>query len=120
VFVSAYLLLLATFGLVWLLAYLREVTFARPADAWLGRIFRGIGLCAAASIGVGWSLILGPPIATAFGGHGVTVAPDVTYVMVEMARPQSGAPVASCSASLRRDEYGGASNAPHGVAEWRA
>jgi hypothetical protein len=83
VFVSAYLLLLATIGLVWLLAYLREATFASTGAA-LGRVFWGTGLCAAASLAVGWSLILGPPIATAFGGKGVTLDPRVTYVLVEM------------------------------------
>jgi len=84
VFVSAYLLLLATFGLVWLLAYLRDATFAASTGAWSGRVFLGAGICGAASLAVGWSVVLGPPIATAFGGHEVTLAPNVTYVLVEM------------------------------------
>jgi hypothetical protein len=84
VFVSAYLLLLGTFGLIWLLAYLREVAFAGPNDAWLARLFWGSGICAAASLAVGWSLVLGVAMSTAFGGHSVTLAPNVTYVLVEV------------------------------------
>lgn len=84
VFVSVYLLLLATFALVWLLAYLRDLAFTAPAGAWLGRLFWGTGLCAAASLAVGWSLVLGPSIATAYGGKGVNLAPNVAYVLVEM------------------------------------
>lgn len=84
VFVSAYLLLLATFGLVWLLAYLREIGFAAAGRNWVARLFWGTGLCAAASLAVGWSLMLGVAMSTAFGGHSVTLAPNVTYVLVEM------------------------------------
>jgi hypothetical protein len=52
VFVGAYLLLLGTFGLSWLLAYLREIGFA-SSDAVTARVFWGSGLCAAASLAVG-------------------------------------------------------------------
>jgi hypothetical protein len=83
VFVSAYLLLLGTFGLIWLLAYLREIGFA-SSDAVIARVFWGSGLCAAASLAVGWSLMLGVAMSTAFGGHSVTLAPNVTYVIVEV------------------------------------
>jgi hypothetical protein len=84
VFVAAYMLLLATFGLIWLLGYLRELAFADPKNALLGRVFWGAGLCAAASIAVGWSLMLGVAMSTAFGGHSVTLAPNVIYVLVEV------------------------------------
>ena len=84
VFVAAYLLLIGTFGLIWLLAYLREIVFAAPTQGWLGRVFWGTGLSAAASLAVGWSLVLGVAMATAFGGRSVTLAPNVTYVVVEM------------------------------------
>jgi hypothetical protein len=84
IFVSAYLLLLATFGLIWLLAYLREIGFAASTESWLARVFWGTGLCAAASLAVGWSLMLGVAMSTAFGGHSVTLAPNVTYVLVEV------------------------------------
>jgi hypothetical protein len=83
VFVGAYLLLLGTIGLIWLLAYLREVAFADPTKAWLGRLFWGSGLAAATSLAVGWSLIIGVATATAFGGHSLTVAPNVTFMLVE-------------------------------------
>lgn len=84
VFISAYLLLLGTFGLIWLLAYLREIGFA-SSDAMTARLFWGAGLCASASLAVGWSLMLGVSMSTAFGGHSVTLAPNVTYVIVEVA-----------------------------------
>lgn len=83
VFVGAYLLLLGTFGLIWLLAYLREIGFV-SSDAITARLFWGTGLCAAASLAVGWSLMLGVSMSTAFGGHSVTLAPNVTYVIVEV------------------------------------
>lgn len=84
VFVAAYLLLLGTFGLIWLLAYLRDVGFATSTDTMIARLFWGTGLCAAASLAVGWSLMLGVSMSTAFGGHSVTLAPNVTYVIVEV------------------------------------
>jgi hypothetical protein len=84
VFVAVYLLLLATFSLIWLLAYLREVGFAASSETWVARLFWGTGLCAAASLAVGWSLMLGVAMSTAFGGHSVTLAPNVTYVLVEV------------------------------------
>jgi hypothetical protein len=83
VFVSAYLLLFGTFGLIWLLAYLREIGFV-SSDAMTARLFWGSGICAAASLAVGWSLMLGVAMSTAFGGHSVTLAPNVTYVIVEV------------------------------------
>jgi hypothetical protein len=83
VFVGAYLLLLGTFGLIWLLAYLREIGFA-SSDAMTARLFWGSGLCAAASLAVGWSLMLGVAMSAAFGGHSVTLTPSVTYVIVEV------------------------------------
>jgi hypothetical protein len=77
-------LLLGTFGLIWLLAYLREIGFAASTDTMVARLFWGTGLCAAASLAVGWSLMLGVAMSTAFGGHSVTLAPNVTYVIVEV------------------------------------
>lgn len=35
-----------------------------------------------ASLAVGWSLVLGVAMATAYGGRSVTLAPNVTYVLV--------------------------------------
>lgn len=84
VFVAGYLLLLATFALIWLLAYLRDVVFVDAASPATGRIFWGTGLCAAASLSVGWMLILGVSIAHAYGGKGVVTSAAVTYLVVEV------------------------------------
>src|SRR5690242_282195 len=84
VFVAAYLLMIATFALIWLLAYLRELGFVAQAQTWVSRLFWGTGLCAATSVAVGWALMLGVAMASAFGGHSVTLAPNVTYVLLEM------------------------------------
>lgn len=59
----------------------------------------GTGICAAASLAVGWSLMLGVPMATAFGGHSVTIAPNVTYVFVEIGAAAVWGAGPSCSAS---------------------
>jgi hypothetical protein len=60
------------------------VGFAASSETWVARVFWGTGICAAASLAVGWSLMLGVAMSTAFGGHSVTLAPNVTYVLVEV------------------------------------
>jgi hypothetical protein len=83
VFVAAYLLLLGTFALIWLLAYLRDVVFVGTTWPSAGRVFWGAGLCAVASLATGWMVILGVSIAHAYGGKGVVTSPTVTYLVVE-------------------------------------
>jgi hypothetical protein len=84
VFVSAYLLALALFGLLCLLAYLRDVVFTGPEGARRSRIFWGTGIAATAAITVGWSVMLGDAIAHAYGGRGVVISPPVTYLVSEI------------------------------------
>ncbi len=84
VFVASYLALLAVFALVLLLAYFRDVIFAAPVWPSAGRIFWGTGLCAAASLAVGFLVIYGVGIAHAYGGKRVVSSPVVTYLLVEV------------------------------------
>jgi hypothetical protein len=100
VFVGAYLLLLGTFGLIWLLAYLREIGFA-SSDAMTARLFWGSGLCAAASLAVGWSLMLGVAMSAAFGGHSVTLTPNCLVPPTSEGRRAPAAPLRSASSVAR-------------------
>jgi hypothetical protein len=80
VFISLYLVLIAVFGLISLLARLRELM----ADESHARsVFWACGVVAAAAFACGWGVATVVPIAMAYGGSGVTVAPPVVYVIVE-------------------------------------
>lgn len=83
VFVAVYLLLLGTFALIWLLVYLRDLVFGVAEERWLARLFWGCAVAAAAVLAVGWSLVCGVAMATAYGGRSVTLAPNVTFMLVE-------------------------------------
>ena len=84
VFASVYVLLLAVLGLFLLLAYLRDLLNGAPDGERLARLFWGLGIGAATSFAVGWSIVLGNAIAHAFGGSGVVIDPAVTYLASEM------------------------------------
>lgn len=84
VFASVYVLLLAVLGLLFLLAYLRDLLSAAPDGERVARIFWAMGIGAATSFAVGWAIVLGNAIAHAFGGSGVVVDPAVTYLASEL------------------------------------
>jgi hypothetical protein len=84
VFASVYVLLLAVLGLLFLLAYLRDLISAAPNGERTARIFWAMGIGAATSFAVGWAIVLGNAIAHAFGGSGVVVDPAVTYLASEL------------------------------------
>ena len=79
VFVSIYLMLIGLLGLVLLLTRLRDSTAGM-----LGSVFWGAGVAAAAGFAVGWSVIVAPPLAVAFGGNSkVSIDPVVAYTLAE-------------------------------------
>src|SRR5579872_5486726 len=79
VILSLYLVLLAVAGLVLLLARLRDsITGAR-----LARVFWALGVASASAIASGYALVAAVPLALAYGGHGLTVTPQLTYVLAE-------------------------------------
>jgi hypothetical protein len=82
VFVSVYLLALALFVLLCLLAYLRDVTLT--GSPWTARIFWGSSVAAIGAIATGWSVMLGDAIAHAYGGSGVVIPPAVTYLVSQI------------------------------------
>jgi hypothetical protein len=84
VFVAAYLFLIAVLGLLFLLAYLRDLISGRPDGERTARIFWGTGVAAATSFAVGWAIVVGNAIAHAYGGRGVVVPPTVTYLASEL------------------------------------
>ena len=84
VFASVYVLLLAVLGLLFLLAYLRDLLSAAPDGERVARIFWAMGIGAATSFAIGWAIVLGNAIAHAFGGSGVVVDPAVTYLASEL------------------------------------
>jgi hypothetical protein len=82
VIISLYLLMLAVVGLVLALAYLRQFV---SAGGWnLGSVFWGAGVAAAASFAVAWCVIISVPLAIAFGGSAVTIAPEGVYTFSEV------------------------------------
>jgi hypothetical protein len=84
VFASVYVLLLAVLGLLFLLAYLRDLLSAAPDRGRVARIFWAMGIGSATSFAIGWAIVLGNAIAHAFGGSGVVVDPAVTYLASEL------------------------------------
>jgi hypothetical protein len=84
VIASLYIVLLAVLGLFLLLAYLRDLLSAVPDGERIARLFWGLGIGAATSFAVGWSIVLGDAIAHAFGGSGVVIDPAVTFLVSEL------------------------------------
>jgi len=82
VYVSEYLVLLGVLGLICLLAHLRDRVRLEGEAFRLESIFWGSGLAAAACIAAGWSILVAPSLANAFGGSNVSFDPRVTYDIV--------------------------------------
>jgi len=81
VVITGYLAIVGVAGLVFLLAYLRELISAEPERKLPASIFWGIGLASAASFAVSWGLVTGIAVAAAEGGSAASVAHPVTYVL---------------------------------------
>ena len=79
VFVSLYLGLLSSLGLIVLFAGLREAI----GDDRLRRVFWGSGLAAASAWAIGWCVVVAPPLALNFGSAARPIDPKLTYVLVE-------------------------------------
>lgn len=79
VFVAAYMALLGIVALLYFLAQLRDAI----ADARHSTVFWGLSIAGAAAFIAGWATHMAVPVAMGYGGKGVTVAPTVTYVLVE-------------------------------------
>jgi hypothetical protein len=80
VFISLYLVLFGVLGLISLLARLRQLM---GGESHARAVFWASGLVAAATFAAGWAVASVVPIAMAYGGRGVVVAPPVVYVVVE-------------------------------------
>jgi hypothetical protein len=80
VLVAMHLALLAVFGLILLLAHLRDAI----GDAAQSRVFWGTGLAGASSIAIGWAVIGGQVLAHLEGGTGVVIAPAVTHLVGQL------------------------------------
>lgn len=83
VIVSAYLMLLGLFGLICLLARLRDLSGAGIGGFASGRIFWGTGLAAASSFAVGWLVTISPPLARLYGGKSLSIDPPLAYTIAE-------------------------------------
>jgi hypothetical protein len=79
VFASAFVMLLGITALLFLLARLREVI----ADARWSSVFWGLSVAGAGAFLAGWALHMAVPVAMAYGGESVKVAPPVAYVISE-------------------------------------
>src|SRR2546423_10935070 len=81
VFVAFYLGLLGILGLICLLAHLRDAININPDKHRVATIFWGTGVAGAASFAIGWAVIGGQVVAHTEGGHSITVAPALTYLI---------------------------------------
>jgi hypothetical protein len=79
VFVSAYMALLGVAALFFLLVWLRDVI----ADGMRSSVFWALSIAGAGTFIAGWALHTAVPVAIAYGGKSVAIAPTVTYVIVE-------------------------------------
>jgi len=84
VIVTGYLALAGVFGLICLLAYLRQVIAVDPGREFSANIFWGTGLASAASFAVGWGLVTGIAVAAAEGGSAASVSHAATYQISDM------------------------------------
>jgi hypothetical protein len=80
VVITGYLAIVGVVGLIFLLAYLRELISAGPDGRLAASIFWGIGLASAASFAVSWGLVTGIAVAAAEGGSAASVAHPVIYM----------------------------------------
>lgn len=85
VFIAAYLMLVATFGLVCLLARLRQaIGGTADEQTVVSSVFWGSGLAAAAASAIGWCLNLAPPMTYAYAGDGFALSPPQIYAITEI------------------------------------
>src|SRR2546423_5314293 len=82
VFVAFYLGPAGVFGLVCLVAELREAL--RPGHERSSSVVWGTALAGAASFGVGWAVIGGQVVAHTEGGHSIVVLAPLTYLIGEL------------------------------------
>jgi hypothetical protein len=82
VLVATHLAIIGVFGLICLLAYLREAIGAESRLA--ANIVWGAGLAAAASFAIGWGVIGGQVIAHLEGGSKIATPPAITYLISQI------------------------------------
>ena len=75
-----YVEVLALVGLVFALAYLRDLLVSE----WSRRIFWTLGTIAAGGLVLGWAIMAAGAIARAYGGSGVVVSAPTTYLVSEI------------------------------------
>lgn len=73
--ISLYLMLIASLGLIVVMAYLREAVVASPRIA---RVLWATAVAGAGAFAIGWALALTVPVSLAIGG-GPQVAPELVY-----------------------------------------
>ncbi len=79
VFIALYLVLLGIAGLTLLMMRLRDSI----GDPRRSSVFWGLGVAGVGAVVAGWALHGAVPVAMAYGGKGVAVAPTVTFVFSE-------------------------------------
>ena len=84
VFVAFYLGLLGAFGLIILLAHLRDAVGAQQGNQRAATIVWGAGLAGVASFSIGWAVLGGQIVAHLEGGHAIVIAPPLTYLIGEI------------------------------------
>jgi hypothetical protein len=84
VIVVMHLALLGVLGLIYLLAYLRDVLSAVPESRRAGSIVWGAGLAAAASFAIGWAVVGGQVVAHLEGGSNIVIPSAITYLLSEI------------------------------------
>ena len=76
--------LLGLVGLICLLAYLREAISVTPGNQLAASVFWGVGLTAVAAFAVGDGFGAASPINHNLGGSAASIAPAITYVILEV------------------------------------
>ncbi len=84
VLVSLFLDLLGLLGLIWLFAYLREAISVTPGNQLAASVFWGAGLAAVAAFAVGDGIAAAQPINHALAGSDISIAPAMTYLILEV------------------------------------
>jgi hypothetical protein len=84
VFVAFYLGLVGLFGLIILLAHLRDALGVQQGNQRAATIVWGAGLAGVASFSIGWAVIGGQIVAHLEGGHAIVIAPPLTYLIGEI------------------------------------
>jgi hypothetical protein len=84
VIVAFHLALLGLFGLIVLLAHLRETIADVVGNRRAGSIVYGTGVAAAACFAIGWGVLGGQVVAHLEGGSAIAISPAVTYLLSEI------------------------------------